>query len=72
MERSGQYMIGDPVKYVGPFGLYEGVLELNHGDTGVVTALGKPSKHFDNSLTVTLFKNPNHPIQLPRSFFLPI
>ena len=72
MERSGQYMIGEAVKYVGPFGLYEGVLELNHGDTGVVTALGKPSRHGDSNLTVTLFKHPNHPIQIPRSFFLPI
>lgn len=72
MERSGQYMIGDPVKYVGPFGLYEGVLELKHGDTSIVTELGKPSRHGDSNLTVTLFKNPSHPIQLPRSFFLPI
>lgn len=72
MERSGQYMIGDPVKYMGPDGLYCGLLELKHGDTGIVTELGKPSKHGDNPLTVTLFKNPSHPIQLPRSFFLPI
>lgn len=65
-------MIGDAVKYMGPNGLYCGRLELKYGDTGVVTGHGKPTKHGDDPLTVQLFRHPTEPIQLPRSFFLPL
>lgn len=57
---------------MGPSASYMCMVEIRHGDTGVVTALGKPSIHGETMIWVRLFNHPEHDLILPGQFFLPM